>query len=124
MDSSDKTNAQTIKDSFENFLINSEMKPNLIETDRGKEFYYNFFQNFLNNNNIKHYSRNTYLGAAFSEKFKRTITDLLKRAIFDRGNAGWIDVLLVITRQNINKIHTSINFLPIQSCLKKNGAFV
>ena len=34
-------NAQTIKDSFENILINSKRKPNLIESDRGKEFYNN-----------------------------------------------------------------------------------
>ena len=31
-------NAQTIKDSFENILISSKRKPNLIESDRGKEF--------------------------------------------------------------------------------------
>ena len=30
-----------------------------METDRGKEFYNNKFQNFLNNNNIKHYPRKT-----------------------------------------------------------------
>ena len=40
-------NAITIKDSFENILINSEKKPNLIESDRGKEFYNKIFQNFL-----------------------------------------------------------------------------
>ena len=31
-------NAQTIKDSFANILLNSQRKPNLSETDRGKEF--------------------------------------------------------------------------------------
>ena len=36
-------NAQTIKDSFENISINSTGKPNLIESDRGKEFYNNIF---------------------------------------------------------------------------------
>ena len=36
-------NALTIKDSFENILINSKRKPNLIESDRGKEFYNNIF---------------------------------------------------------------------------------
>ena len=40
-------NAQTIKDSFENILISSKRQPNLIETDRGKEFYNNIFQDFL-----------------------------------------------------------------------------
>ena len=35
-------NAQTIKDSFQNILISSKRKPNLIESDRGREFYNNF----------------------------------------------------------------------------------
>ena len=41
-------NAQTIKDSFENILMNSKRKPNLIESDRGREFFNNIFQDFLN----------------------------------------------------------------------------
>ena len=40
-------NAQTIKDSFENILINSKRKPNLIESDRDKGFYNYIFQDFL-----------------------------------------------------------------------------
>ena len=39
-------NAQTTKDSFENFLIISKRKPNLIESDRGKELYNIIFQDF------------------------------------------------------------------------------
>ena len=46
-------NAQTTKDSFEKILVISKRKPNLIESDRGKEFYYKIFQDFLNKNNIK-----------------------------------------------------------------------
>ena len=77
-------NAQTIKDSFENNLISSKRKPNLIESDRGKEFYNNFFQDFLNKNNIKLYSRNSSFGSVFSERFNRTIRDLLKRPVFEK----------------------------------------
>ena len=51
-------NAQAIKDTFEKILISSKRKPNLIESDRGKEFYNKIFQDFLNKNNIKLYSRN------------------------------------------------------------------
>ena len=54
-------NAQTIKDSFENILINSKRKPILIESDRGKEFYNNIFQDFLNKNHIKIYSRKLHM---------------------------------------------------------------
>ena len=71
-------NAQTLKDSFENITTSSKRKPNLVESDLGKEIYNNIFQDFLNKNNIKIHSRNTSLGAVFAENFNRSIRDLLK----------------------------------------------
>ena len=112
-------NAQTIKDSFENILITSKRKPNLIEIDRGKEFYNNIFQDFLNKNNIKLYSRNTSLGAVFAERFNRTIRDILKKIVFEQGDGKWIDILPTITKQYNNRIHSSTKLTPIQASLKK-----
>ena len=117
-------NAQTIKNSFENILINSKRKPDLIETDRGKEFYNNIFQDFLNKNNIKLYSRNTSLGAVFAERFNRTIRDLLKKIVFEKGDGNWIDILPTITKQYNNKVHSSTKLTPIQASLKKNEGYV
>ena len=117
-------NAQTIKDSFENILIKSKRKPNLIGTDRGKEFYNNTFQDFLNKNNIKLYSRNSSYGAVFAERFNRTIRDLLKKIVFEQGDAKWIDVLSTITKQYNNRVHSSTKLTPIQGSLKKNESFV
>ena len=117
-------NAQTIKDSFENILTNSKRKPNLIQSDRGKEFYNNIFQDFLNKNNIKPYSRNSSYGVVFAERFNRTIRDLLKKIVFEHVDANWIDVLPTITKQYNNKIHSSTKLTPIQASLKKNEGFV
>ena len=117
-------NAQTIKDSFENILINSKRKPNLIETDRGKEFYNIIFQDFLNKNVIKLYSRNSSYGAVFAERFNLTIRNLLKRPVFEKGDGNWIDVLPTITKQYNNRIHSSTKLTPIQASLKKNEGFV
>ena len=117
-------NAQTIKDSFENILTNSKRKPNLIESDRGKEFYNNIFQDFLNKNNIKLYSRNSSYGAVFAERFNRTIRDLLKKIVFEQGDAKWIDILPTITKQYNNKVHLSTKLTPIQASLKKNEGCV
>ena len=117
-------NAQTIKDSFENILSNSKRKPNLIESDRGKEFYNNIFQDFLNKNNIKLYSRNSSYGAVFAERFNRTIRDLLKKIVFEQGDAKWIDILPTITEQYNNRIHTSTKLSPKDASLKKNERFV
>ena len=116
-------NAQTIKDSFENILKSSKRSPNLIESDRGKEVYNNIFQDFLNKNNIKLYSRNSSYGAVFAERFNRTIRDLLKKIVFEQGDANWIDVLPTITKQYNNRIHTSTKLSPKDASLKKNEGY-
>ena len=117
-------NAQTIKDSFGNILISSKRKPNLIETDRGKEFYNNIFQDFLIKNNIKLYSRNSSYGAVFAERFNRTIRDLLKRPVFERGDGKWVDILPAITKHYNNTVHSSTKLTPKDASLKKNEGFV
>ena len=117
-------NAQTIKDSFENILISSKRKPNLIESDRGKEFYNKIFQDFLNKINIKLYSRKSSYGAVFAEHFNRTIRKLLKRPVSEKGDGNWIDILPTITKQYNNRIHSSTKLTPIQASIKKNEGYV
>ena len=119
-----KKSAQTIKDSFENILRSSKGKPKLIESDRGKEFYNNIFHNFLNENNIELYSRNSLYGAVFAERFNRTIRDLLKKIVSEHGDANWVDVIPTITKQYDNRIHSSTKLTPIQASLKKNEGYV
>ena len=92
---------------IEKFLIGSKRKPNLLETDRGKEFYNNLFQNFLNANNINVFSKNISLGAVFAERFNRTTKNLLKGPVFEKSHGNWIDVLLTKTKQYSNRIHSS-----------------
>ena len=116
-------NTQTIKDSFGNILINSKRKPNLIETDRGKEFYNNIFQDFLNKNDIKLYSRNSSIGSVFAERLIRTIRDLLKKIVFEQADANWINILPTITKQYNNRINTSTKLSPKDASLKKNEGF-
>ena len=82
------------------------------------------FQDFLNKNIIKLYSRNSSFVSVFAEKFIRTIRDLLKRPVFEKGDGNWIDVLPTITKQYKNRIHSSTKLTPIQDSLKKNEGFV
>ena len=88
------------------------------------EFYNIISQNFLNNHNIKHYSRNKVLGAVFAERFNRTIRDLLKRPTFEKGESNWIDLLSVITKQYNNRRHSSTKLTPIEASLKRNEGYV
>ena len=117
-------NAQTIENFFENIIISSKRKPNLIESDRGKEFYNIIFQDFLNKNNIKLYSRNSSYGAVFAERFNRTNRDLVKKIVSEHNDANWIDILPIITKQYINRIHSSTKLSPKEASLNKNEGFV
>ena len=117
-------NALTIKDSFENILISSKRRPSFLEGDRDRGFYNNLFQDFLNKNDINLYSRNSSYGAVFAERFNRTIRDLLKKPVFEKGDGNWIDILPTITKQYNNKIHSSTKLTPIQASLKKNEGYV
>ena len=96
----------------------------MIESDRGREFYDNFFQDPLNKNNITFYSRKSSYGAVFPERFNRTIRNLLKRPILEKGDGNWIDVLPKVTKQYNNRIHTSTKLTPIKASLKKNESYV
>ena len=117
-------NAQRLKDSFENTIKSSKRSPNLIEGDRDRGFYNSMFQDFLNKNNIKLFSRNSSFGSVFAERFNRTPTDLLTRPVFGKGDGNWIDVLPTITKQYNNRILSSTKLTPIQGSLKNNEGFV
>ena len=83
-----------------------------------------FFKTSLNKNNIKLYSRTSSYGAVFAERFNRTIRDLLKKIVFEQGDAKWVDVLHTITKQHNNRIYSSTKLTPIQASLKKNEGYV
>ena len=88
-----------------------------------KNFYNKIFQDFLNKNKIKLYSRNSSYGAVFAERFNRTIRDLLKKPVFEKGDGKWVDVLPTITKHYNNRIHSSTKLTPIQGSLKKNEGY-
>ena len=74
--------AQSITDAFSQIVKSSKPKPNLLETDDGKEYVNKISEESLNNHNIKRYCRDTALGAVVFERFIRTIRNLLKKPVF------------------------------------------
>ena len=99
-----RRNAQTLEDSFEHIVSKSKRKPKLIGTDDGKEFVNQSFTNFLRNNNIKQNSRSTSRGAVSPERFITTVRNLLKKPVFKKGDADWIDVSQKVTKTTIQYI--------------------
>ena len=115
---------QTITNSLENILNSSKRRSNLIESDDGTEFVNKTFTNLSNYNHYKRYSRNPTLGAVFAERFNRSIRILLKKPVFERSDANWINVLPTITKQYSNRIHSSTKLTQIEASLKKKEGYV
>ena len=105
-------------------MISSKRKSNLIESDRGKEFYNKIFLDFLIKNNVKLYSRNSSYGAVFAERFNRSIRNLLKKPVFEKGDCNWIGVLTTITKQYNNRVRNSTKLSPKDASSKKNEGYV
>ena len=112
--------SQTITNEFSNILSTSKRKPIKIESDRASEFYNNIFQNFLKSKNIQHYSRYTDKGPSIAERVIRTIRNLLKKPVFEKGKADWLSELSSIIKQYNNTIHHSIKMTPNQASKKSN----
>ena len=107
--------AQSITDAFSRIVKSSNREPNVFETDDGKENLNRIFDEFLNNHNIKRYSRNAALGAVFAERFKRTIGNLLKKQVFLKGNADWLSELPSVFKNYKKTIHHSTKMKPIDA---------
>ena len=112
--------SQTITNEFSNILIKSKRKPLKVESDRGSEFYNSIFQNFLKSKSIHHYSRYTDKGTSIAERVIRTVRNLFKKALFEKGNADWLSELPSIIKQYNNTIHHSIKMTTIQASRKVN----
>ena len=116
--------AQTITNEFSNILTTSKRKPLKIESGGGTEFYNSLFQTFLKNKKIHHYSRFTDKGPSIAERVIRTIRNLLKKPVFEKGNADWLSELPSAIRKYSNTIHHSIKMTPIQASKKSNEKIV
>ena len=112
--------SQTITNEFSNILTKSKRKPLKLESDRGSEFYNSIFQNFFKNKNIQHYSRYTDKGPSIAERVIRTIRNLLKKPVFEKGKADWISELPSVIKQYNNTIHSSTKMKPIDASKKSN----
>ena len=112
--------SQAITNEFSNILTTFKRKPLKIESDRGTEFYNKFFQIFLKPKNIQPYSRFTDKGSSIAEGVIRTVRNLLKKPVFEKGRADWLYELPSVIKQYNNTFHHSIKMTPNQASKKSN----
>ena len=74
--------------------------------------------------NIHHYSRYTDKGPSIAERVIRTIRNLLKKPVFEKGRADWLSELSSVIKQYNNSIHSSTKLTPNQASNKVNEKIV
>ena len=111
--------SQTITNEFSKIISTLKRKPLKIESDRGSEFYNSTFQNILKGKNIQHYSRFTDEGPSIVERVIRTVRNVLKKPVFEKGRADWLSELPSVVKYN-NTIHSSTKMTPNQASKKSN----
>ena len=116
--------SQTITNEFSNILSTSKRKPHKIESDRGSEFYKSIFQNFLKSKNIHHFSRFTDKGPSIAERVIRTVRNLIKKPVFEKGNADWVSELPSVIKQYNNTFQHIIKMKPIDASNKSNQKLI
>ena len=60
----------------------------------------------------------------FSKRFNRSIRDLLKIPVFEKGESNLIDIVPTITKHYNNQIHSSLKLTTTQAFLKKYEGYV
>ena len=74
--------------------------------------------NFFKSKNIHHYSRFTDKGPSIAERVLRTIRNLIKKPVFETGNAVWLSELPSVIKQYNSTIHHSIKMTPVHASKK------
>ena len=88
----DKKRISTVN-GFQNFLKESNRKPNKIWTDQGNEFYNNSFKDFLKANNIEMYSTFNEGNSVVAERFIRTLKNKMFKHMTAISKNIYFDVL-------------------------------
>ena len=78
----------------------------------------------MKSKNIQHYSRYTDKDPSIAERVIRTIRNLLKKPVFEKGKADWLSELPSVIKQYNNTIHHSTKMTPNQASKKVNEKLV
>ena len=78
----------------------------------------------MKSKNNQHYSFFTDKGPSIAERVIRTVRNLLKKPVFEKGKADWLSELPSVIKKYNNTIHSSTKMTPIQASKKSNEKLV
>lgn len=108
-----KKAAEDVTKAFSSILKMSNRKPQIVQSDNGKEFKNSLFKNFLKSKNIKQYfAYNPILKCAVIERFNRTLKHIMYKHFTHRNTKRYIDILPNLIKVYNNNYHSTIKMKP------------
>ena len=107
-----KKYGNTVAAAFAQILRSTNRRPKRIESDQGKEFYSQPFQQSLVDSNIEHFSSNSRHKCSVVERFNRTLKTLIYRSFEARNTLKWVDALQPLLNVYNGRYHRSIRMAP------------
>lgn len=86
----DKTGSSVLH-AFKSILLEASEPPTRVVFDRGTEFYNKDFTQFCKDNKIIYYSPDSFIHAAYIERFNRTIQDIFYKYMTENETHRFID---------------------------------
>ena len=114
---------ETITKAFQS-IFKEGRKPKYLWTDKGSEFYNNYFKDLLNKHNITLYSTENEEKSSVVERWNRTIKNKMWKRFTAQGNTMYLDILPEILKQYNNTKHSSIKMTLTEASKKKNEGTV
>ena len=92
---------------------NGHETPNLLHTDKGREFLNKDFRHVLNEHNIKMYHTENEEKSAIVERFNRTLNERMKVQFEVRQSFRWVDILQDLLKAYNTSFHNTIQMRPV-----------
>ncbi len=112
--------AASVKKGFQEFFRKHRVKPLLLQSDMGNEYYGKEFREYLKTKNIKHYSVYTRLKASVCERVNLTILKKLHRYFTFAKTKNWVDVIQKLITAYNNEKHRTLGMSPAEARKKEN----
>ena len=116
-------NGKELKIAMDTLFAKTKRRPQIIQTDKGKEFLNFHIQNLFRSYNINFFTTHSERKASVVERFNRTIKSLMFKVFTKNNNRRYIDDLTTIINRYNNSYHRSIK-MKLLEISKENEPLV
>lgn len=114
-----KTGAVVVE-AFKSIVKNSKTLPKFLWVDKGKEFYNQNMDRWLDGHNIKRYSTFGNHKSCVVERLNRTLKEKMWKRFTAENTRNWVTMIDNLVENYNKSFHTTIGMSPVEARMEKN----